>query len=116
MTGTDISRDTVQSKTFISFIREQRISLCLNQNYANVSFTFHNENSRSTLDHFVVTNDLCTSISKYEYMFLVDDFSDHVPLTLELFVNIDYNNVVHRTHISSTAWHKCCYAETRMCK
>ena len=46
-------------------------------------------------------------MSKYESLFLVDDFSDHIPLKLELSVNVHYNDVVSRAHISSTAWHKC---------
>ena len=102
-----ITRDTVQSKTFSSFVEDQSLYLCLNHNYAKVPYTYHNENSRSTLDHFILSNNLFTSISKYESLFLVEDFSDHVPLRLELSVNVNYNDVVSRTHISSTAWHKC---------
>ena len=105
--NSDISRDTVQSKTFLSFVRNQSLSLCLNYNNAKVPFTFHNENSRSTLDHFILTNNLFSSVSKYESLFLVDDFSDHVPIKLELSININYSDVVSRAHISSTAWHKC---------
>ena len=105
--NSDISRDTVQSKAFLSFIREQSLSLCLNNNIANVPFTFHNDNSRSILDHFVVNRELFTSMLKYESLFLVDDFSDHTPLKLDLSVNVYYNEKVSRTHISSTAWHKC---------
>ena len=105
--NSDISRDTVQCKTFLSFIREQSLSLCLNNNISNVPYTFHNENSRSTLDHFVVNNELFTSMSKYESLFLVDDFSDHTPLKLDLSVYVNYNDKVPRTNISSTAWHKC---------
>ena len=105
--NSDISRDNVQSKTFLYFIREQSLSLCLNYNYANVPFTFHNENSRSTVDHFLVTNNMFASISKYKSLFLVDDFSDHVPLKLELDINTNYDDEVSRAHTSSTAWHKC---------
>ena len=48
-------------------------------------------------------------------MFLVDDFSDHVPLSLELSVNVNYNDAVPRTHISSTAWHKCSIMQKQEC-
>ena len=78
--NSDTSRNTLQCNTFLSFINDQSLSLCLNYNFANVPYTFHNENSKSTLDHFAVTNNSFTSISKYESLFLVDDFSDHVPL------------------------------------
>ena len=105
--NSDISRNSVQSNTFLSFVREQSLSLCLNNNIANVPYTFHNENSTSTLDHFVVSNAFFASMLKYESLFLVDDFSDHIPLKLELSVNVNYNDVVSRAHISSTAWHKC---------
>ena len=107
--NSDISRDNIQSKTFLSFIREQSLSLCLNSSYADVPYTFNKDNSYSIVDHFIVTNNLFTSITKYKSLFLVDDFSDHVPLKLELNINVNNYDEVPREHISSTAWYKCSY-------
>ena len=63
--------------------------------------------TKSTIDHFLVTNNLFSCISRYESMFLVDDFSDHVPIKLALNIDVSHFEVVPKTYIQSTAWHKC---------
>ena len=105
--NSDISRDNVQANNFVSFINEESLSLCLNYNEANIPYTFHNEISKSTVDHFIVTNNLFSSIICYESLFSVDDFSDHVPIQLKLKINVKYYDAVPRTYTPSTAWHKC---------
>ena len=83
------------------------MSLGLNFKNAKVPYTFHNDNSKSTIDHFLVTKNLNPYITKYESLFMVDDFSDHVPLKLELNININYFKEVPRSYVQSTAWEKC---------
>ena len=43
--NSDISRNNIQTNTFISFIEEERLFLCLKFDGANVPYTFHNANS-----------------------------------------------------------------------
>ena len=105
--NSDISRNNVQANTFLSFIEEESLSLCLNFDDAKVPYTFHNNNSYSIIDHFLVTKNLTQYITRYESLFMVDDFSDHVPLKLELNVNIKYFKEIPRSFIQSTAWQKC---------
>ena len=105
--NSDISRNNVQTNTFLSFIEEESLFLCLNFEDAIVPYTFHNDNSNSTIDHFLVTKNITQYITRYESLFSVDDFSDHVPLKLELNVNINYFKEIPRSFIQSTAWQKC---------
>ena len=105
--NSDISRNNVQTNTFLSFIEEESFSLCLNFEDARVPYTFHNDNSNSTIDHFLVTKNLTQYITRYESLFSVDDFSDHVPLKLELNVNINYFKEIPKSFVKSTAWQKC---------
>lgn len=109
--NSDISRDNIQSNFFLSFNREQSLSLCLNSSCADVPYTFNKEKSYSIVDHFIVTNNLFTRLTKHESLFLVDDFLDHVPLKLELDINVNNYVEVPREHISYTAWPKCSYIQ-----
>ena len=82
--NSDISRiNHVQTNTFLSYLNEETLSLCLNFENRNVPYTFHVGDTRSTIDHLIVTDNLFSYISKYESMFMVDDFSDHVPIQLK---------------------------------
>ena len=105
--NSDITRNNVQSNTLLSFIEEESLSLCLHHTKSNVPYTFHNAISKSTIDHFFVTNNIYQYITKYESLFLVDDFSDHVPLKLELNINIMYLKEVPRAFVPTTVWQKC---------
>ena len=105
--NSDISRNNVQANTFLSFIEEESLSLCLNFDDARVPYTFHNTNSNSIIDHFLVTKNLTQYITRYETLDFIDDFSDHVPLKLELNVNINYFKEIPKSFAQSTAWHKC---------
>ena len=105
--NSDITRNNVQTNTFLSFVDIESLSLGLNYVEAKVPYTYHNANSYSTIDHFLLTKNLIQYVTKYESLFLVDDFSDHVPLKLELNININYFEEVPRVFSHSTAWQKC---------
>ena len=110
--NSDISRNNhVQTNTFLSYLETERLSLCLNSQIANIPYTFHMGDAKSTIDHFIVTNNLFSCISRYESLFLVDDFSDHIPIKLALNINVCHYEVCPRTYIQSTAWHKCTSAQ-----
>ena len=105
--NSDITRNNIQTNTFLSFIEEESLSLGLNFKDCNVPYTFHNNNSLSTLDHFLVTKNISQYITRYESLFMIDDFSDHVPLRLELNVNIACFDDIPRAFANSTSWQKC---------
>ena len=109
--NSDITRNNVQTNTFLSFVEEESLSLGLDFQDAKVPYTFHNANSTSTIDHFLITKNLDQYISKYESLFLVNDFSDHVPLILELDINIAHFKEIPRSFLQTTAWQKCSLSE-----
>ena len=79
----------------------------LNFNDSKVPYTYHYNKSYSTIDHFLVTKNISQYITRYESLFMLDDFSDHVPLRLELNVNINCFKTIPRTFTQSTSWQKC---------
>ena len=105
--NTDISRFNNQTKTFLSFIQEERLSLCLEYQHSDIPFTFHCGESFSTLDNFLVTENLFSSINHYKSCLCPDDFSDHVPISLNMNINIEYYSETVRSNVPSTAWHRC---------
>ena len=105
--NTDISRFNNQTKTFLSFIREERLSLGLEYQHSDIPFTFNSGESVSTLDHFLVTENLFSSINLYKSLLCPDDFSDHVPVMLNMNIDIEYHAETVRANTASTAWHRC---------
>ena len=105
--NTDISRFNNQTKTFLSFIQEERLSLGLEYQNSDIPFTFHCGESFSTLDHFLVTENLFSSINHYKTYLSPDDFSDHVPISLNMNIDIEYYSETVRANVPSTAWHRC---------
>ena len=80
---------------------------------ANVPYTYYKENgpdkepSTSTIDHFIITPNLKSSVVKYETLPLHSNFSDHIPLLLTLSIDIEYHKTYEREFNPSVAWYKC---------
>ena len=90
-----------------TFIEEENLRLCLNHGKANVPYTFNSGDIFSTLDHFIVTPNLEHSVVKYESDFLANNFSDHIPIVLQVNVDIDYHKMHNITARPTVAWHRC---------
>ena len=105
--NSEIVRNNVQTNNFLSFIEDESLFLGLNFKDANVPYTFHNALSNSTIDHFLVTSNLSSYIKSYETIvdidFNIDDFSDHVPLKLELNIEVSLYDESPRSFLPSTA-------------
>ena len=58
---------------------------------ANVPYTFKCLGSgiESTLDHFLISPNLISSVSNYETIDMYNNFSDHSPIMLSLNIDID---------------------------
>lgn len=105
--NTDISRFNNQTNTFKSFTQEESLSMCLSYDNFNVPYTFNNREAFSTIDHFLMTGNLFSHISKYESILNVDDFSDHMPVILEIDFNVHYYSEIPKINVKRSAWHKC---------
>ena len=103
----DIFRNNPQTQALNTFIEEENLRLCLNHGKANVPYTFNSGDIFSTLDHFIVTPNLEHSVVKYESDFLANNFSDHIPIVLQVNVDIDYHKMHNITARPNVAWHRC---------
>ena len=105
--NTDISRNNAQTRSLISFADEGKLCLCLNHREADVPYThipIRGENS--TIDHFLTSQNLCDSLRVYKAMFVHNNFSDHIPLYLELNIDISYVQMSENFKIGNTNWKK----------
>ena len=107
--NTDMSRNTPQTRTLCSFVEDEDLHLCIKSDCADVPFTFCSKSngSKSSIDHLIVSQNLCEYINKYEAMFMNSDFSDHVPIRLELNINVLHLQTKLRIQKTNVAWHNC---------
>ena len=74
------------------FCSHNGLRLCLDSAHNSVDFTYENEASRatSTIDHFIVSENLFECIDSYFTMSEGDNCSDHNPLFLHLSVRVEH--------------------------
>ena len=102
----DMSRDNLHARALESFVTNENLYMCIDNSVAVVPYTRCLNQSFSTIDHYIVSNNLSKDIYKYETMFMHNDFSDHFPLYLELKLEVSYVNVPNVNVQSKTNWHK----------
>ena len=88
--NTDLTRDTPQTRALRSFVNNEQMFLCIDAECSNIPYTYCSKSNgcKSTIDHFMVTQNLRESIIKYESVFMNSDFSDHVPICLEMQIDV----------------------------
>ena len=66
--NTDLTRDTPQTRALHSFVNNEQMFLCIDAECSNIPYTYCSKcnGCKSTIDHFMVTQNLCESIIKYE--------------------------------------------------
>lgn len=92
--NTDLSRvNSLHTESLLSFVNEESLNVCLYHPIANIDYTYESRinGSRSTLDHFLVSENLTSYINAYFVEHSVDNSSDHSPVTLELKLSIGYS-------------------------
>ena len=84
--NTDLSR--VKSGNTISlhkFISEENLSFVLKDRPNSVDYTYKGMNNNvSLIDHFIVSENICSRIEGYYSQDSIDNLSDHIPLFFEL--------------------------------
>ena len=83
------------------------LHLCINNNVANVPYARSCNQIFSTIDHCIVSDNLTNNILRYESIFMHNNFSDHLPLYLELKLELSYVKLPKETISSKTIWDKC---------
>ena len=103
----DLGRNNLQSRALESFVENENLHFCINSNVSNVPYTRTLNQSFSTIDHCIVSDNLISNIHRYETMFIPNNFSDHFPLYLEIELELSYVQLPKATMVSKTNWLKC---------
>ncbi len=85
--NTDLKRaQSSNSKSLCSFINNETLYTCLYLPFASVDYTYNSKinNSRHTLDHFIVSHNMLPSICKYGVNHDGDNLSDHDLINLDM--------------------------------
>ena len=96
--NTDLTRDTPQTRALHSFVNNEQMFLCIDADCCNIPYTYCSKSNgcRSTIYHFMVTHNLRESIIKYESVFMNSICSDHVPICLEMQIDMSYHESFKR--------------------
>ena len=100
----DLTRDVPQTHALMDFVERENLYLALNHSNSSVT---HTHESFSTIDHFMVTPNLSDFIIKYETLETVNNFSDHIPILMQMNLDITYLQTVKRSIYPSVSWTKC---------
>ena len=100
----DLTRDVPQTRALMDFVDRENFYLALNNSNSTVT---HTHESLSTIDHFMVTPNLSDFIIKYETLETVRNFSDHIPIIMQMNIDIEYLQTVKRSISPSVAWTQC---------
>ena len=90
----DPSRKDGRTQRFKDYIEQEQLINALNMDIANVPYTFKCmiSGTESTLDHFLISPNLISSVSNYETLDMYNNFSDHSPIILSLNIDIESFN------------------------
>ena len=85
------------------------MSLCIDAECSNIPYTYCSKTNgcKLTIYHFTLTQNFRESVIKYESVFMNSDFSDHVPLCLEMQIDVSCHETFERKCKTNVAWHKC---------
>ena len=107
----DPIRNDRRTSFFNTFIAQEGLINVLDNDIANVPYTYWNQRvtppTTSTVDHFLLSPNLTNTVTQYETVFQHNDFSDHFPVMLTLNINVNYQKTYKKEFKPSVAWHKC---------
>ena len=67
------------------FISEENLSFVLKDRPNSIDYTYKSMNNNvSLIDHFIVSENICSRIEEYYSQDSIDNLSDHIPLFFEL--------------------------------
>ena len=104
--NTDIERNTPQTNELVQFAQECDLRFCISLCSDDVPYTFINSsNVCSTIDHFMLSANLESQLLQYS---IIDNtlFSDHVPLSLSLDINVPHSRTKDKVYKKRIAWCK----------
>ena len=108
----DLTRNDGRTKLFREFIAQENLYNPLNLEISNVPYTFScakpdDTVSYSTIDHFLISPGLANTVDQYEISTQYGNGSDHVPLILNLNINLEFHKTSKREFKPCVQWYKC---------
>ena len=114
MIGGDFNVDLMDQNVVISryvnsFLQKESLKCAIESGGHAVDFTFESKanGSRSVLDHFLVSSNICECIDNYYVKHDGDNVSDHSPVCMSL--NINYSRVTESVdceNVPRYQWHQ----------
>ena len=103
--NTNFRRNSPWTHEMMHIATECNLSVCTNMDIADVPYTFIGPNSKSKIDHFLVSMNLADSVLDCS---IIDNHlhSDHVPLILTLDIDLVHNATIERTYATNVSWQK----------
>ena len=105
--NTDLNRsDSGRVELLADFISSQGLVLGLEHAVTSVDFTYENSwnHARSTIDHFIISENLGSSFVRQWCIHEGDNLSDHSPLFLEINIPADHVVESHSAHVPRPNW------------
>ena len=112
--NTDLGRvGSSYAEILLDFCAQNDLHLCLRNSLSNVDFTYMNDytNVKSTIDHFMMSENIACELVEYACKHEGDNLSDHDPVFLSMHVSLS-NNSSDDSHSNSSlfsqrpAWHR----------
>ena len=111
--GGDFNTDTTRvkslhTKSLLSFIQEEHFDLLINSPFYAIDHTFESKSNhvRSTIDHFMVSDNLVQSVVAMNCDHNVDNLSDHSVLSVsfDIHVYVDYISNMCNKSVDRPNW------------
>ena len=110
-----LSRNDRRSALFKDFIAREKLYNPINLDISDVPYTYYAEKkvndittcTYSNIDHFLISPNLIKTVECYEARTLSNNISDHVPLILNLKIDLEFHKTQKRDFQPSVQWHKC---------
>ena len=103
----DLSRSTsLHVEKLLMFVEKENLKCALSYEGSHVNFTYESKISgnRSTIDHFILSENLFDMISVYESIHDGDNLSDHCALNVTLNIPVVYSDELTKCKTAQIDW------------
>ena len=106
--NTDVSRlGSSHTTTLHEFCNRESLFMCVNHAVANIDYTYESSlGARSTVDHFIVSDNLIDSVVAYDVLYDGDNLSDHKAIHLSLAIPVSHQRDEEKLFTPTTTWRK----------
>ena len=105
--NTDLRRVRSPHTTVLTDFCDQRcLKVCTQHDVADIDYTYENTHTevKSVLDHFIVSENLFSSVNRYYTEHEGDNTSDHSPVFMYLDIDCEHVATDDKTFVSKVSW------------